>query len=110
MAITLTEQRQAFEDPFLRVRVGSAMAEAAHAVLIEVSTTPNHTNRVILAKQILYSQSGNVVDAFMRDLIGGSAGLASLVALIGTNGVGGVSDNAVRTNVNLVFDAFANGS
>jgi len=100
MAVTLTEQRQAFEDGPLRVKVGSAMNVAAQGVLVEAPATPNHANRVILARQIL---SGQHIDSFMRAAIAANAGLANLAALLGA------ADSGIQTAVNNVLDAFANG-
>ena len=109
MAITLDEQRQAFDGSppsvpvTLRQKVRQALFVQAQAVLVEVGTTPNHANRAILARQILFGTSDVYVDAFLRAAIAANAGAANLAA------VTGASDAAVQTAIGAAFDNFANG-
>lgn len=105
MAVTLQEQRSAFDDPTLRIKAGSALNFWAQAVLVEVGTTPNHTNRVIFAKQALFAGPGNstYVDAVLRAAIAANAGAASLAALLAA------TDVAVQSAVSAAADAMANG-
>ena len=104
MAVTLTEQRQAFEDPPLRIKVGSALNVSAQAALAEAGATTNHANRVILAKQVLFASNGIYVDGALRAAIAANASAASLAALLSA------TDSAIQTAVNTAFDAMANGS
>lgn len=101
MAVTLAEQRMAFEDGPLRNKVAQAMCVAANVPLTgEATGFANHVNRVILARQIL---SGQHVDAFMRSAIAANGAVASLAVLLAA------SDAAIQANINAVFDNFANG-
>lgn len=105
MAITLDEQRQAFDTPALRVKVRQALFVTAHGVLVEATGFTNHVNRTILARQVLFGASANdlLVDAFLRDAIAANAGAANL------NAVQTASDALVQAAVNASFDNFANG-
>ena len=104
MAVTLTEQRLAFEDGPLRNKVAQAMCVSANVPLNgEAVGFASHANRAILARQILFGTSDVFVDAFLRAAIAANAGAANLAA------VTGASDAAVQSAIGAAFDNFANG-
>ena len=75
---------------------------AAEVVRTEVGTTPNHTNRLLWAKQVYADPSRESTRMTWAVLAQNAA--QTLAAITGA------SDSAVQTAVNAAVDVFANGS
>lgn len=93
---TLQEQRQAFEDPTLRIKVRQAIVKAAQAIIDEVGTTPNHAQRLAWAKNALPDPDA-LVNEFLGYVIAKNDG-ATLAQIIAA------TDATVQGNVNAAID------
>lgn len=87
---------------FLR-RVQYAMKKAAVAVMSEVATTPNHTERVVYAKTILDGTAS--VPEFANAVVTNST--LTTNGDLGNTPTHNISDADLEFTVNSMFDAMA---
>lgn len=96
---TLQEQRQAAEDPTLRVKVREACIVSAQKIVDEPAGTANHPNRLAWAKLVLVAPD-TYTDRMLAYIIAknNASTLAQILA---------ASDATVQQNVDGAVDAFA---
>lgn len=104
MAVTLTELITLENDTALSNKVKAALWMTAIAIQEESDQTPNHANRLKLAKQVLTDSNGHI-ERFYRYVLAANADLAANVGAIT-----GASDTAIRTAVAAAVNIFADGN
>ena len=89
-------------DSALKNRVTTACIIAAESVMNELDTVANHANRLLWAKAVFASPSGEANRMFMAILAANSAASVAQIQ--------GASDEAIQANVDDHVDLFADGS
>ena len=89
-------------DSALKNRVTIASLISAETVMGEASNAPNHANRLLWAKAVFASPSGEANRMFMAILAANSAASVAQIQ--------GASDEAIQANVDDHVDLFADGS